>query len=197
MVIVDMKKVILIVLGGLLLFVVLVALVFVVLTYLEKNTAAPLETIDKIPTEENNSILGILLAEKQAIIDSLSSQKVQFEDSLAIQVALNDSLETLLLEKSNFLSKDSTTISKLTAELAKIKSDIEQEKLSNQITEEIRQLAKTYEQMKISEMKPIFDQLDDKTVIALYNAMSARKKPMVLKALNTDRAAKLTRELSQ
>ncbi|MBN2280384.1 MAG: hypothetical protein JXQ65_07385 [Candidatus Marinimicrobia bacterium] len=192
-----MKKVILIVLGGLLLFVVLVALVFVVLTYLEKNTAAPLETIDKIPTEENNSILGILLAEKQAIIDSLSSQKVQFEDSLAIQVALNDSLETLLLEKSNFLSKDSTTISKLTAELAKIKSDIEQEKLSNQITEEIRQLAKTYEQMKISEMKPIFDQLDDKTVIALYNAMSARKKPMVLKALNTDRAAKLTRELSQ
>ena len=60
----------------------------------------------------------------------------------------------------------------------------------------IKDLAKTYESMKPEEMKPILSNLDDGTVIAIYNSMSSRNKKIIFKALNPKRAAEITELLA-
>ena len=60
----------------------------------------------------------------------------------------------------------------------------------------IKDLAKTYESMKPEEMKPILSNLDDGTVIAIYNSMSGRNKKTIFKALNPKRAAEITELLA-
>ena len=60
----------------------------------------------------------------------------------------------------------------------------------------IKDLAKTYESMKPEEMKPILSNLDDGTVIAIYNSMSGRNKKIIFKALNPKRAAEITEILA-
>ena len=60
----------------------------------------------------------------------------------------------------------------------------------------IKDLAKTYESMKPEEMKPILSNLDDGTVIAIYNSMSGRNKKIIFKALNPKRAAEITELLA-
>ncbi len=60
----------------------------------------------------------------------------------------------------------------------------------------IKDLAKTYESMKPEEMKPILSNLDDGTVIAIYNSMSSRNKKTIFKALNPKRAAEITELLA-
>jgi len=193
-----MKKLIFIILGSILLFVLLVGLVFGVLTFMEQSDKNDVVQIDNVPTEENNSILGILLADKQTIIDSLSAIVTMFGDSVTNLTSESDSINILLVEKTTRIFNDSTKIVKLERDIAKIKNDqIESDLATAQTNEDVKQLAKTYEQMKVTEMKAIFSKLDDKTIIALYTNMSARKRPAVLKALSTDRAAKITKELAQ
>ena len=193
-----MKKIIFTIIGGLIFFILLVGLVFAILTFMEKNVKKDVVQIDRIPSEENNSILGILLTEKQVIIDSLSSIVSEYGDSLTNLTTISDSINTLLVEKTQHIFSDSTKIVKLEGDITKLIDDHATAELATTQKEaEIKQLAKTYEQMKINEMKPIFTQLDDKTIMALYNNMSARKRPMILKALSTNRAAKITKELAQ
>ncbi len=60
----------------------------------------------------------------------------------------------------------------------------------------IKDLAKTYESMKPEEMKPILSNLDDGTVIAIYNSMSGRNKKTIFKALSPKRAAQITELLA-
>ena len=193
-----MKKIIFTIVGALLLFVLLVGLVFGILTFMEKNGKSSVVEIDKTPTEENNSILGILLSDKQVIIDSLSLMATEYGDSLTFLTEESDSINTLLVVKTQQIFSDSSKIAKLERDLAKLKNDqIESGLAAEKANEEVKQLAKTYEQMKVTEMKAIFTKLDDKTIMALYNNMSARKRPMILKALSTDRAAKITQELAQ
>ena len=60
----------------------------------------------------------------------------------------------------------------------------------------IKDLAKTYESMKPEEIKPILSNLDDGTVIAIYNSMSGRNKKIIFKALNPKRAAEITELLA-
>ena len=47
----------------------------------------------------------------------------------------------------------------------------------------IKDLAKTYESMKPEEMKPILSNLDDGTVIAIYNSMSSRNKKTIFNTM--------------
>jgi len=165
---------------------------------MEQSDKNDVVQIDNVPTEENNSILGILLADKQTIIDSLSAIVTMFGDSVTNLTSESDSINILLVEKTTRIFNDSTKIVKLERDIAKIKNDqIESDLATAQTNEDVKQLAKTYEQMKVTEMKAIFSKLDDKTIIALYTNMSARKRPAVLKALSTDRAAKITKELAQ
>ena len=50
--------------------------------------------------------------------------------------------------------------------------------------------------MKPKEMKPILSNLDDGTIIAIYNNMSNRNKKMVFQALTPKRAAEITEKLA-
>jgi flagellar motility protein MotE (MotC chaperone) len=60
----------------------------------------------------------------------------------------------------------------------------------------IKELAKTFETMKTSEIGPILKKVDNATVIALYKNMGSRSKKMILTALSNDRAAEITQELA-
>lgn len=194
-----MKKLIFIIVGGLLFFVLLIGIVFGILTFMEKSEKTPeQEEVKEIVTEENNSVLGLLLSRKQAFIDSLLNLNIVYNDSITNFISENDSLTNLNLEILRKTKSDSLAILKLQNQTAKLKADQQaQNEQANQSTASVKELAKTYEQMKINEMKPIFSQLDDQTIIDLYNAMSSRKKPMVIKALSTERAAKITKKLAK
>jgi len=60
----------------------------------------------------------------------------------------------------------------------------------------IKELAKTYETMKVSEIKPILDNVDDDTVIALYKNMGTRTRKNLIKSLSGGRAAQITEKLA-
>ena len=195
-----MKKILFLIIGGLLLFVILVGVVFGILTFMEKPDSKPKEVTEEsaIVSEEDNSVLGFLLSLKQARIDSLLNVAQTFNDSIVEFIAVTDSIDSLntVMEKQN--KSDSLKIVQLLKEADKLKADQKvQSAAATESSANIKELAKTYEQLKINEMKPIFANLDDKTIIDLYNAMSARKKPLVLRALNTERAALITKKLAK
>jgi flagellar motility protein MotE (MotC chaperone) len=194
-----MKKIIILGIGGVLFFVFLVILVFAILTFMEK-AEKPVEVIntDRALSEENNSLLGVLIDEKQAIIDSLTINLETTMDTLQHYLTLNDSLRILSATQAKKITTDSLEIANLQKRLNQLQARLNaQQEEAETTNENIRELAKTYEQMKVSDMKPIFTQLDDETIIELYNAMSSRKRPMVFKALSTDRAAMITEKLAK
>ena len=193
-----MKRIIFLIIGGLFLFILLVGLVFGILIFMENSddTKNEVESIE-IVSEENNSVLGFLLDAKQVQIDSLLNLTQLFTDSISEFIEVNDSINKLNLSMAKQNKADSLKIFQLEQTNQKMQSDQQAKTAAaNASTANVRELAKTYEQMKINEMKPIFAKLDDKTIIDLYNAMSARKKPLVLKALSTDRAAVITKKLA-
>ncbi|MFP4547639.1 MAG: MotE family protein [Fidelibacterota bacterium] len=188
-----MKKIILLIVGGLLFFLILVGLVFGVLSLMDGLAKPNIVPVNSGPVEEDNSILGLLLSEKQTIIDSLQTvnqEHLLARDTLQSEI---DSLTSLAQQQNREIIADSLEIKKLEEELAQANNQPDQTAAIT--SEQIKQMAKTYESMKVSEIKPIFTQLDDETIIALYNNMSSRKRPMVLKALSTDRAAKITKKI--
>lgn len=78
-------------------------------------------------------------------------------------------------------------------ENSRLKKELE---ISKQQAVSIKGLSKTYESMKPKEMKPILSNLDDGTIIAIYNSMSNRNKKMVFQALTPKRAAEITEKLA-
>lgn len=76
---------------------------------------------------------------------------------------------------------------------SRLKEELE---ISKQQGVSIKGLSKTYESMKPKEMKPILSNLDDGTIIAIYNNMSNRNKKMVFQALAPKRAAEITEKLA-
>ncbi len=109
----------------------------------------------------------------------------QKEDSINTQ-ALIDSLNNQLSLQMNLLIESKSENEELKNELQSAK---------NQVIS-IKGLAKTYESMKPAEIKPILANVDDGTVIAIYNNMSNRSKKLIFNALNPKRAAKITELLA-
>ncbi len=188
-----MKKIILFGVGGLLFFIILVGLVFGILTLMESTEEKIVVPPNRFPTEEDHSILGLLLEEKQVVIDSLKSMIDSNQVVIDSMSANLDSLSTLAENQQKTLTADSTQITRLKDQINRLQGMANNE---DNINENIKQLAKTYERMKVSEIKPIFAKLDDETVILLYNSMSSRKRPMVIEALSSERAAKITKKLA-
>ena len=100
--------------------------------------------------------------------------------------AIIDSLNNQLMLKENLINKYKKRNEELLNEL----------ELAKRQVISIKDLAKTYESMKPEEMKPILSNLDDGTVIAIYNSMSGRNKKIIFKALNPKRAAEITELLA-
>ena len=109
----------------------------------------------------------------------------EIEDTINTQ-AIIDSLNNQLILQEEILNEYKNRNEELLNKLEMVKRQV----IS------IKDLAKTYESMKPEEMKPILSNLDDGTVIAIYNSMSSRNKKIIFKALNPKRAAEITELLA-
>ena len=109
----------------------------------------------------------------------------EIEDTINTQ-AIIDSLNNQLMLQEEIINEYKNRNEELSNKLEMAKRQV----IS------IKDLAKTYESMKPEEMKPILSNLDDGTVIAIYNSMSGRNKKIIFKALNPKRAAEITELLA-
>ena len=135
------------------------------------------------------SEVNAAIAEKDSVIDEQNpviAEKDSFDIKLIDSRETVDSLYNQLTLKENLLNDYKTKYKDLLIEA-------EKEKI---LSESIKVLAKTYESMKPKELKPILTNVDDGTVIAIYNNMSNRSKKIIFKSLNSKRAGKITEILA-
>jgi len=132
----------------------------------------------------------VIIVNEPEIEDSINIQAIivnepEIEDSINIQ-AIIDSLNNQLMLQENLINDYKNKNEELLNSL----------ELAKRQVISIKDLAKTYESMKPEEMKPILSNLDNGTVIAIYNSMSGRNKKTIFKALNPKRAAEITELLA-
>ena len=123
---------------------------------------------------------NIITSDTVIIVD-----ETEIEDTINTQ-AIIDSLKNQLMLQEEIINEYKNRNEELSNKLEMAKRQV----IS------IKDLAKTYESMKPEEMKPILSNLDDGTVIAIYNSMSGRNKKIIFKALNPKRAAEITELLA-
>ena len=111
--------------------------------------------------------------------------KPEIEDTISSK-AIIDSLNNQLMLQENLINEYKNQNEELINDL----------ELAKRQVISVKDLAKTYESMKPEEMKPILSNLDDGTVIAIYNSMSGRNKKTIFKSLTPKRAAKITELLA-
>ena len=146
----------------------------------EENLSTALDD-NNLPNSLTDTIQpNIITLDTVIIVD-----EPQMEDTINTQ-ALIDSFNNQLMLQENILNEYKYKNEQLLNEL----------ELSKKQIISIKDLAKTYESMKPDEMKPILTNLDDGTVIAIYNSMSGRSKKLIFKALNPKRAAEITELLA-
>jgi len=146
----------------------------------EENLITELET-NHLPDSLADSLQNsTIILDTVIIVD-----EPEIKDSINIQ-AIIDSLNNQLMIQENLINKYKNKNEELLNRL----------ELAKRQVVSIKDLAKTYESMKPEEMKPILSNLDDGTVIAIYNSMSSRNKKTIFKALNPKRAAEITELLA-
>ena len=146
----------------------------------EENLITELET-NHLPDSLADSLkTSTIILDTVIIVD-----EPEIKDSINIQ-AIIDSLNNQLMIQENLINEYKNKNEELLNRL----------ELAKRQVVSIKDLAKTYESMKPEEMKPILSNLDDGTVIAIYNSMSSRNKKTIFKALNPKRAAEITELLA-
>ncbi len=172
----------------LILFVVFIGIAFVALTYMtpspEEIKDLQTETVANTPAGSDSA--GVVIPKVteadslRQVIETLTS------DIFFVRVTV-DSL-------NGVLEKNETAIAKYIAQVESLKK-------SNQTLREksisIKELAKTYETMKVADIKPILEKVDDATIIALYKNMGSRTRKNLIQALSSVRAAQLTNKLAR
>lgn len=163
-------------------FVALVGITFAVLSFLEPED----ENVQMAFVLENKSVASQLLNNKQVEIDSLLETVGKLKNELFFSNLSIDSLGEALEFDKKIISIYEDTIGRLNNDLL----------VRNKGKIRIKELAKTYETMKTEEMRPILENVDDDTVIAIYENMSSRSRKTIMKALSGERAAKITIRLA-
>ncbi len=167
---------------GVVVFIILVGAIFGVLTYMQsKNEPAAPELL-----AENGTLNPEILAQKQAEIDTLNAEIARIKGELFNTKLVSDSLLNNNQFISGLLSEYKTTVDDLNDKLLKKQKQ----------AQKIKELAKTYESMKVDEIRPILKNVDDVTVIALYENMSSRSRKIILNSLSSERAALITQQLA-
>jgi len=170
------------------LFVVFIGLAFVALNYMTPTA----EDIEKI--------------KKQAPV---INKQVEVSDSTAVvepKITVADSLQQIIENLTSDLFFVRVTTDSLNEVLGKQEliiagytSQIESLEERNQALQSksvsIKELAKTYETMKVSDIRPILEKVDDATIVALYKNMGSRTRKNIIQALSSVRAAQLTNKL--
>jgi flagellar motility protein MotE (MotC chaperone) len=162
-------------------FVVAVIVTFLVLTYIEPEPTATSQ-IDLVP----NGVDPKVLEEKKAEINSLNLTILSLKDSLNIQTMRIDSLQEQIQFRDGIIREYTRTVANLN----------DQVKTLNQRALSVKELAKTFETMKVEDMKPILAQMDDPTVLDLYTNINSRNRKNLLMALSTSRAAQLAQKIA-
>ncbi len=177
-----MKKLMLWLGIGVGIFAILVGGIFGVLTYLQSKEQP--EAVEL--TLEDGTVNPVVLQQKQAEIDTLKSEIVTIKAELFNTKLTNDSLKNGNKFLSGLITEYKSSIDELNATLLKKQNQ----------ANKIKQLAKTYESMKVDEIRPILRNVDDETVIALYENMGSRSKKVILNSLSSERAALITQQLA-
>ncbi len=198
-----MKQVIVWSLIFLVLFVVLIGLAFVGLTYMTpspeelkaaklanqkqaaKQVSEPVKVYSEVSTDSTRTVPK-KKAPKMTPVDSLQSIVNQLTGDLFFTRVTVDSLNEQLGQKEELIEGYNSQIEALEKSVQTLKD----KKVS------LRDLAKTYETMKVSEIRPILEKVDDETIMALYRHMGSRTKKNLIQALSGVRAAQITKKLA-
>lgn len=179
-----MKKILLMVTGGVGIFLVLVGIIFVVLSKLSPAAPEPAAQESNYPNQKSVSELLLEVRDKQ--LDSLKTEFTALKNELFLRDTQVDSLNGVIAGQQTIISQHEQQIDKMH----------EQENSNQEVDANLKDLAKTFETMKVNELKPILNKVDDPTVIAIYQKMGSRSKKMIMTALSTDRAAEITKKLA-
>lgn len=174
------------------LFIVFIGLAFVGLTYMTpspdeikqiKLEQKKVHTTPEIADSDSTKTKGkkITIADSlQIIIDQ------QIGDLFFMRVTI-DSLNEQLGSKEDLVTEFQTQVKSLNDNIQTLKT--------NNIS--IKDLAKTYETMKVAEIRPILEKVSDATIIALYKNMGSRTRKNLIQALSSSRAAQITTKLAE
>jgi len=177
-----MKKIITWIAIGLAAFVTLVGVIFVALTYISSDP----EPEDIVEMPEKETVTEEAIVPEVSGLDSLVTVLGEVRSELLFTQLAADSLQQRIIFMDGLVIEYEKTIEGL--------NDIVLEKQIQR--SRIKDLAKTYETMKPTEIQPILANVDDKTVIALYENMSSRTRKVILNSLNGERAGIITQQLA-
>ncbi|MDP8237827.1 MAG: SPOR domain-containing protein [Candidatus Hatepunaea meridiana] len=164
-------------------FIVIIGVMFGIMAYLEPVD----EDMQMKVAKRNLSVSNQLIQKKVVIIDSLSSENNHLINKLQLNNLVKDSLQIQLEFKDNLISEYNKITEKLNGDLLAL----------NKQKIRIKELAKTYETMKTGEMKPILENVDNETVLAIYNNMNSRTRKNILMALPKKRASAITQLIAK
>jgi len=184
-------------------FVILVGLIFVVLMIFEPSPEAPSVPEEKIATvtgDENQNADpqnsdqtdatdqedGSNSKANPSELDSLQNLVQNLQSDIFASSVMTDSLKDVITFQGNLIDGYKKNIDDLNGQV------LEREKQ----TVSLKELAKTYESMKVADIKPILKNMDDATVIAIYKAMGSRTRKSIMMALTAQRAAVITEILA-
>jgi flagellar motility protein MotE (MotC chaperone) len=143
--------------------------------------------------------LVYLKGEKEKLLTELATN----DSTLTVEKPLSesDSLRNVVEVKEIQLSNKETLFdslkndAKIKIEKAKIKaSEVASENMEKEKNEKALSMAKTFEKMSIKQIAPILKNLDDGTVMIIYNNTGNRFKKNILLAVTEKRAALITKE---
>lgn len=179
-----MRKIFFVLFGLPLMFVATVGTVYSTMFFL---------TFDEVSTEKVHHLIA---ETERANTEDLNRSRAEAADltdrlnsTLAAVVAGETMIDSLNMELTFRMLEVSTLKNHLT-DLNDQVINVNQQKVS------VKELAKTYDTMKPEEFKSILANVDDATVVALYNNMSSRNRKNILIALPNDRAAHITELLA-
>jgi len=189
-----MKKIVLWSGIGLGVFVALVGIIFVILTYLSPDPEPAQRAAETKPEQE------VIQQLPSDVTEQVSTQvAAQLTNTDSLEAVLGDVRSDLLFTKlrADSLQQRIIFIDGLVVEYEKTIANLNDQVLAKQVqSSRIKDLAKTYETMKPVEIKPILANVNDETVIALYENMSSRTRKVILNSLPGNRAAVITQQLA-
>ncbi len=177
-------------------FIIVVGLSFIGLVY-----------TNPIPTDQEDSITSAK-ENNQYSEDDISGQNMgDTHPSPAGTTNIIDSLKNIIKKNTGDYFFLKITVDSLYEQLSMKNEIIENQLAQTKLMEKqvqnaeqkqqfLKELTKTYETMKVAEIRPILEKLDNATVIALYKNMSGRTRKNLINGLSSDRAAQITKQLA-
>ena len=132
--------------------------------------------LDELATSDSLSI-------NMSYEDSLKMELNKIEQKAFGEKVKADSLQDVLNKKEKLTKEQNKKLNKLA----------ENNEKESALAEKARTMAKTFEKMNVKQIGPILENLDDETVMLIYQETGNRFKKNILLAVNEKRAALITK----